>query len=529
MSAIDTARGAATNPITLSSGDNFLASPTFNIGFTGGTYYDALALQAIGYDFIGMGNHEFDFGPDVLAEVITAAPGTTWLSANADFSGEPNLQALVTSGQIAPLGTVIAGGEQIGVIGAITERLPNISSPRNVVISDVASAVNNSVAALEATGVNKFILISHLQSADEDRALIPLVPGVDIAIAGGGDELFANAGDTCAPGETPVDSYPALVGDVPLITVPGGYRCFGSLVVDFDAAGNVMSATGSSNGVDVAGPADAGVVATIETPLGAELAAIESNILATSAVALDGRKPEVRSTETNVGNLLADAQLYQAKVLAADFGVPEPVLAIQNGGGIRNDSIIPAGPFSEADTFAIAPFPNFVGVLSVPRDTLKTLLENAVSAIPDAEGRFAQIGGATMVYDPTATPLELDHDGDCSQLSTSNGERVVSLTLDDGTKIIDNGVVVPGDPVPMTIVNFSAGGGDCYPLGDLPYTTLGVTYQQALQNFVTEVLDGTISAADYPEGGEGRIAVGQVEAPTPTPTPTAPQAPAFTG
>ncbi|MCH8141641.1 MAG: hypothetical protein IH908_08610, partial [Proteobacteria bacterium] len=56
--------------ILVSSGDNFLAGPEFTAGLRAGTYYDALALDLIGYDAIALGNHDFDFGPEVLAEFI---------------------------------------------------------------------------------------------------------------------------------------------------------------------------------------------------------------------------------------------------------------------------------------------------------------------------------------------------------------------------------------------------------------------------------------------------------------------------
>ena len=79
------------------------------------------------------------------------------------------------------------------------------------------------------------------------------------------------------------------------------------------------------------------------------------------------------------------------------------------------------------------------------------------------------------------------------------------MTLDDGTAIVRDGAVVPGDPVVLVTIDFLANGGDCYPLGDIEFTKLGVSYQQALANYISEDLGGTITAADYPEGGDNRI------------------------
>ncbi len=77
--------------------------------------------------------------------------------------------------------------------------------------------------------------------------------------------------------------------------------------------------------------------------------------------------------------------------------------------------------------------------------------------------------------------------------------------MDDGTVIVAGGVVQTGDPVTIAISDFLAKGGDQYPFRGAPFTIIGVTYQQALSNFIVDGLGGLISAADYPEGGEGRI------------------------
>ena len=79
------------------------------------------------------------------------------------------------------------------------------------------------------------------------------------------------------------------------------------------------------------------------------------------------------------------------------------------------------------------------------------------------------------------------------------------MTLDDGTAIVRDGAVVPGDPVVLATIDFLANGGDCYPLADIEFTKLGVSYQQALADYIAKDLGGTITAADYPAGGDNRI------------------------
>ena len=87
------------------------------------------------------------------------------------------------------------------------------------------------------------------------------------------------------------------------------------------------------------------------------------------------------------------------------------------------------------------------------------------------------------------------------------GTRVQRVILDDGTAIVESGKVAPGPALTVTVIDFLAQGGDEYPFRGAPFTNLGVTYQQALANYLKEPggLNGTVTIADYPPGGEGRI------------------------
>jgi 5'-nucleotidase len=494
--------------ILVSSGDNYLAGPEFNLSLQMGIpFFDAIGLDLIGYDALAIGNHEFDFGPDVLADFIESFTLTDppFLSSNLDVSQEPRLQALVGSGRIAESTIVEREGERVGIIGATTPDLPFISSPRNVIVqAAVAAEIQTEVTRLEGMGIDRIVLISHLQSLDEDLALVPQLDGVDIVVAGGGDELLANPDDTLIPGDAPsglFPGYPIIAMDsdgteVPVVTTSGSYQYVGRLVIGFNGLGEVIEVHDLSGPVRVAGGAnpdavapDPAVQSQVVEPVLDGLEDLASTVLGTSEVALDGRRTEVRSRETNEGNLIADALKWQAEQLADDFGVPQPDVALQNGGGIRNDVLVPAGNITELDAFNMVPFANFVSVVeNVSRAQFKELLENAVSDLPGG-GRFAQVSGFSFTYDP---------DG-------ADGARVVDATLDDGTPIVIGGVVQDGADLVVATIDFLARGGDEYPFGDAPFTTLGVTYQQALFDYITEGLGGVITAADYPEGGEGRI------------------------
>jgi 5'-nucleotidase len=202
--------------------------------------------------------------------------------------------------------------------------------------------------------------------------------------------------------------------------------------------------------------------------------------------------------------------LWQAEQLAGDFGVAVPDVALQNGGGIRNNTVIPAGPISELDTFDMVPFSNFVTVIpNLDRDDFRQVLERAVSGAPDAEGRFAQVSGFQFVYDTSGTAQVIDTD--TGEIITP-GDRVESIVLDDTTVICCDVVndVFPGADIGVATIDFLARGGDGYPFLGAPFTSVGQSYQQALFNYITSPtgnggLGGTITSGDYPEGGEGRI------------------------
>jgi 5'-nucleotidase len=302
--------------------------------------------------------------------------------------------------------------------------------------------------------------------------------------------------------------------EVPVVTTAGSYGYVGRLVVGFDKDGNVVGIGENSGPVRVAGGDDPDAVepdpevqALVVAPVIAALDALASNVIGTSQVDLDGRRSEARSRETNEGNLIADALRWQATELAASFGVAVPDVALQNGGGIRNDSIIPAGDITELDTFSMVPFPNFVTVLeNISRSQFKEILENAVSRTqpgdaPGGTGRFAQVSGFRFEWSASGTAQVLNPDGTVA----TPGTRIQYVELDDGPVIVIGGAVVPGPDLTVATIDFLARGGDEYPYRGAPFTALGVTYQQAVANYIVDGLGGLITAADYPVGGEGRI------------------------
>lgn len=510
--------------VSVNAGDMYLPGPEFAASQEeDAPFYDALAAGHAEYDAVSMGNHEFDFGPDVYAEFIAELPEETpVVAANVDVSGEPELAALEEEGRIAPSTVLDVEGEQVGVVGALYPELEAISSPRDVVVDEVAGPVQDEVDRLAGDGVDKIITVSHLQDITNEEAVAAELSGVDAMVAGGGHEVMAGEDDALVPGDDVTEhpgsgeplAYPLIAedadgADVPIVTAGADYKYVGRLVANFDAAGNLVSISDRSGPVVVDGSVepDPRVQEEVTEPVADHVAELAETEVAQSEVDLDGRQdPGVRTRETNLGNLMADSLLETGQENAEEYRVPEPQIGIQNGGGIRNSSVLPAGPVTALDTYSVAAFANQVAVVpEVPRDQVKELLEHGVSALPNADGAFMQVGGVNFAYDPEGTAQEVDEDGEV----LTEGTRVRSAVLHDGTVIVEEGEVVGGGPVSVATNDFSAAGGDSYPFRGADFTVVGSTYQAALEDRLTGSLEGVVSEADYPEGGSGRIVEGE--------------------
>jgi 5'-nucleotidase len=505
--------------VLLNSGDNYLAGTTFQASQEpGAPFFDGIAVRLLRYDALAIGNHEFDFGPETFARFVdTVDRSTPFVSANLDFSGEPSLAGLVGDRLVSS--TVIRErGEKIGVVGLTTPSLPTISSPGGVqVLTDLAGIAQAEIDELTQSGIDKIVLISHLQGLASEIELTGQLRDVDVVIGGGGDEVLADSDDPLFPGDADnvFGTYPQVAADadggqVPVVTTPGNYRYVGNLEVTFDRDGNVLSWDEQDSGIKLVASSGPGAVGEsflqkrfVQEPVAAFVADLAAEIIGQSEVVLDCERNEVRGVESNCGNLIADGLLSTAQQRAADFGVDAPQVAVQNGGGIRGEIDQPAGPISVADTFRLAPFGNFVAIAEdVPAETLRQIVEEGAIALPaPGDGGFVQIAGATIVIDPSFQARVADQ---TTGEQSVPGERVRSLVLDDGTQVVANGVT-QGVTVDVAGLNFSLNGGDAYPA--VPFTTLGISDQQSLQGYIEGPLGGIVTEAQYPRGGEDRITI----------------------
>ncbi len=506
--------------LMLSAGNNSLSGPQYRASLERGElpYYDALAMDIMGYDASVIGHHELDFGPDVFADFIESFDShTPFLSANLDVSAEPRLAALADAGRIAPSVVLDVGAEQVGIVGVTTPDISFISSPRAVVVKpDALSAVRSEVDSLVARGVNKIILISHLRYIEADMALVSGLSNVDAVVSGGGRYLLADDDDVLIPGdeESIYGPYPMFTKDslgvfVPIATVTGDYNYAGRLSLTFDSSGRVLWVDKVSGVARVAGgtkddavPPHPEIQSRVVNPVEDFVAGLSNARVGEVQVSLESQYPDMRTMETNEGNLIADALLWQARQSAPEVTASAHTVAIFNGGGIGNTSIATPGFLTELDLFSLLRFPDLMAIVrELSAADFKDVLENAVSLVDSASGRFPHGSGYKVVYDPKAAPRVADENGNL----VSEGSRIIEVTLDDGTPIVLDGEAVEGATINVVTNRFLAGGGDQYPLLGFETTPIDVFTHDALSRYIREALRGVITERKYMEDGEGRI------------------------
>ena len=591
---VDYLEDQETNSITLSAGDNWIPGPFFNAAgdpsvtaalrsvytqlygpqanaiVTDFGRADLTMMNIIGFDASALGNHEFDAGTNVMRSILnpTISSGNmTWLgnqfpylSANLDFSGDANLASLYTSEirlstsydsppgssvpaggfkKIAPATIIEEGGELIGVVGATTPLLEQISSPGATQVKDPGAGTNDMAAlatilqpvidALVAQGVDKIVLVSHLQQIALEKALIQLLHHVDVVIAGGSDTLLADANDDLHPGDTAAGDYPFVTtnadGDpAVIVSTDGEYSYVGRLVLEFDDAGklDLSSLDPAINGAydasddtvedlwgNLVDPFASGtkgdlaseIIDAVETVVIAK----DSVILGKSDVYINGIRAEVRTEETNLGNLTADANLYVAKLHD-----PTVQVSLKNGGGIRDsigviDEVSPGvyeelppqanpvsgkqdGEVSQLDIENSLRFNNNLSLITVTAEQLLQVVEHGVRATaPGATpGQFPQIGGIAFSFDATRPAL----DRVLSLALTDENGNVTDVLVEDGVFVGD-----PNLPIRMVALDFLLTGGDGYPFASFIAANPTFANRVNLRDVGLDAGDATFAAA----------------------------------
>ncbi|HWO96617.1 MAG TPA: 5'-nucleotidase C-terminal domain-containing protein, partial [Bacillus sp. (in: firmicutes)] len=445
VTAIKQVRAEHSNSLLLDAGDVFSGTLYFN-EYKGQA--DLEFMNYIGYDAMTFGNHEFDLGTEPLAKFVENAK-FPFVSANVNFSKDENLKDRFNDELSAnPLdGEVYNGivkevnGEKIGIFGLTTAETKDISSPGDgVEFENYIEEAQKAVQQFEQQGVDKIIALTHIGyqdgGGDNDVTLAKEVEGIDVIVGGHShDKLEAPVVDT--------------TGEEPTVIVQANeYSKFlGVLDVEFDENGRVVEHNGELIDIDqkASDEKDAPYVLQDDAEAAKILAekykptvdAFKQTIVGTTAVALDGERANVRTKETNLGNLITDGMLAKAKTIN-----PNTVIALQNGGGIR--ASIDSGDVTLSEVLTVLPFGNSLGIMELTGQEIIEALEHSVSSVPEQSGAFLQVSGLKFTYDS----------------AKKAGERVVAVEVkEDGQTY----VALDAEKKYFVATNtFTAKGGDSY-------------------------------------------------------------------
>jgi len=382
-------RAEQENVLLLDAGDRFTGT-LFHTLYQGSDQVQI--MNALGYDAMMIGNHEFDNGEETL-QLFAEQVAFPIVVSNADWASFDDLARLIQPSAIIELGSL-----KVGVLGLIKADTPDTASIDPAIrFSDAyAQIVAEQVEALSAQGVDTIILMTHL-GLRADEALIPQLRGVDVVVGGDSHTVLSNSlqGD---------GAYPLIVNDadgLPVYYVQAGWnnQYLGRLDLEVTLDGEVTSAQGDLIYLSRYITPDAelsAIVADLATSV-ENLKSASTNI--TLGTDLVGDRSVCRVEECDLGNLLADA-------LRAEVGAQ---IAFMNSGGIRAD--LAAGDVTYGQILEVQPFGNLLATMSLTGADIRAALENSVSRIAlneagqvrrgGANGRFLQVSGLRFSYDPT--------------------------------------------------------------------------------------------------------------------------------
>lgn len=424
------------NSLLLDAGDFLHGAPLATLS----QGEDVVALmKAAGYSAASLGNHEFSFGRAVLDARLAQA------------AAEPNPFPLLSANIITSEGDFLTepylikelAGLKIGIFGLTTGDTARQAAPdavEGLIFLDPLQAAKQAVGSLREEGCDLIIALVHLGS-DESAVLksediAAQVEGISAVIDGHSHRLLDQE-----------------VNGIPLVAAGEYGQHLGRLVLHVEdrqvtSYSNSMLDKAALAELNITPPpATAELIAQIE----ASQAAVLEQVVGHTPIELLGEKAIVRIQETNLGNLTADALLFAA----------EADIALMNAGNIR--ATIPAGDITQAQILSVFPYSNIVVVKEVSGAQLRDILEYAVSALPEQDGRFAQVGGLSFELDVNAQP------------------RVGAVTLADGTPLDIEA------SYRLVTNDFIAAGGDGYPhLAELPILYQGMTVEEAFLRYLQE-------------------------------------------
>lgn len=455
------------------AGDFIQGDPTVSAS-QGKTAIELMNLA--GYDVAAPGNHEFDYG----------YPNLKTLAGEADF---PILAANVRYDNAAALGDqttfTTTDGKKIGIFGLDTPETATKAHPDKIkgvsflAAQEMFDCAQAQVDALKADGCDYIICLGHLgidaeSTGNRSIDLLEKVTGIDVFIDGHShstlEEIKEATNGTGKVGDTVLTSTGTKLANVGM--------------VDISPDGTISTSSLATSELTVT--PDAKVAARAEE-IQKEIDADYGTVFAKTEVALDGEKANVRTGETNLGDLIADAMLWQAGLL--DEGVDA---AVTNGGGIR--ASIAAGDITKKDINTVLPFGNTLYVVKVTGAELLETLEASTYCTPEAIGGFPQVAGIEFTVNTGAQfdTKELYPGSTYGKPASIN--RVMIQTV--GGEAFN-----PEETYTIVTNDFMGAGGDTYyafKAASSGYDS-GVPLDEVVMDYITSELKGVVSKAQYGE------------------------------
>ncbi|MFK7902889.1 MAG: 5'-nucleotidase C-terminal domain-containing protein, partial [Nitratireductor sp.] len=374
------------NVIVLDAGDQFQGS-LFYSKYKGSAAVEF--LNSINPDAMAVGNHEFDDGPQKLADFVNSA-GFPVISGNTLVDKEPLLKNKIPGYII-----VEKGGEKIGIVSVLASDTGETSSPGdNVSWMDTVEYLNLIVPIIEAEGANKIIALTHVGLA-EDKRIAANVKGIDVIVGGHSHTLLSNT-NSRAEGPYPVWTANPDGVNVPIVQAYAYSKYLGEVRVTFDDNGVVKAAAGEPHLLGKNVKPDPVMQARVNG-LALPIDQLKSEVIGSTFANIDGDRNSCRLMECQMGNLVTDAMLSRTK----DQGV---TIAIQNGGGLR--ASIDAGEVTMGEVLTVLPFQNALSTFELSGADIVSSLESGVSQTAEVKGRFPQVAGLRFAWDESVEPLK---------------------------------------------------------------------------------------------------------------------------
>ena len=329
--------------------------------------------NALGIDLAVLGNHEFDFGPVVLAKRIEESR-FQWLASNVRVANDRPFP-----------GTKLTAiremnGIKVGFIGLLIEptgALIDADNPVNFL--DPIAIAEALIPQLKQQGAEMIVALTH-QTTAEDKNLAREVAGLDIILGGHDHKIeVLKSGKTLIVKTASEGRYLAEIA-LTVIRPEVGEKGILRIIPDV----HLMSSFRI--------PPEASVQAIV-TEVDNRLRGGLDRVVGRTSTELDSREETVRQRESTMGNLFADAIQAESQADAVIF----------NGGGLRGNRLYPAGStLTYGDIFKESPFGNTIVLLEISEQTLWQALEHGISQV--GMGRFPQVAGLSLTYDPRRPP-----------------------------------------------------------------------------------------------------------------------------